>query len=100
MNCELYRYLIQFQLALDDHPLLKQEDMAELVERTDMHLKDDSKNQGSMEDVLGIEEVLVKPSAKKKEVRDELALDYLDGEIQGPISIEKIWLEKQLEILF
>ena len=71
------------------------------MERTDRHLKDDgAKNQGSLEDVLGIEEVLVKPSAKKKEVRDELALDYLDGEIQGPNSIEKIWLEKQLEILF
>ena len=37
-----------------------------------------------MEDIFGIEDVLVKPSAQKRKVRRNLALDYLDGEIHFP----------------
>ena len=73
------------QLALDDHPTLRPEHVAALVERTDEHLKDeDRKNHASVEEVFGIEDVLVKPSAEKKEARNDLAWQYLNNAVRYP----------------
>ena len=67
-------------MAVDDHPLLSKQDIVKLVERTD---KDENRrNQATIEDTVG--DVLVKPSAQKKEARQNLAVDYLDGEIRFP----------------
>ena len=56
-----------------------------MVERTDEHLEDENrKNYASVEEVFGIDDVLVKPSAEKKEARDDLVWQYLNAEVRYP----------------
>ena len=81
---------MQLQLALDDHPTMRQEDIAELLIRTDEHLKDgDRRNKASVEEVFGIEDVLVRPSAEKKQARDDLVWQYQNTDVRYPFDALK-----------
>ena len=63
---------------------MRQEDIAEYLIRRD-ELKDEERgNQASVEEVFGIEDVLVRPSAEKKEARDDLVWQYQNTEVLYP----------------